>query len=89
MGVDEEVVEEALAGFDGWENAYRAGHRIAQRLKIDNYAQFHRRLWGYLYRRGFDSTVTGDTVRRLWQELTDPLDGRVDPPVRSTVIQIC
>ena len=79
LGVDEEVVEEALAGFDAWENAYRAGHRIAQRLKIDNYAQFHRRLWGYLYRRGFDSTVTGDTVRRLWQELTDPLDGRVDP----------
>ena len=79
MGVEEEVVKEALAGFDAWENAYRAGHSLAQRLKKSDYPQFRRRLWGYLYHRGFDSIVTCDTVRRLWRELTNSLDGEVDP----------
>ena len=79
LGVEEDAVQQALAGFDAWENAYQAGHRLAQRLKKSDYPHFRQRLWGYLYRRGFDSTVTGDTVRRLWRELTDALDREVDP----------
>ena len=78
LGVEENVVQEALVGFDAWENAYRAAHSLAPRLNKSDYPQFRRRLWNYLYRRGFDSTVTGDTVRRLWCELTDSLDRRVD-----------
>lgn len=78
LGVDEELVSEALEGFDGWENAYRAASSYAQKLKITDYPLFHRRLWGYLNRRGFDSTVTSDTVRRLWRELTNSLDCDVD-----------
>ncbi len=78
LGVEEEVVKEALAGFDAGGNAYRAAQSFAQKLKLSDYPQFRRRLWGYLYRRGFDSTVTGDTIRRLWRELTDALDRGVD-----------
>ena len=78
LGVDEEAVQQALAEFDAWDNAYRAGFSLAQRLADSDYTQFRRRLWGHLYRRGFDSTVTGDTVRRLWRELTDSLDSGVD-----------
>ena len=78
LGVEEDAVQQALAGFDAWENAYRAGYKLAQRLKTSDYPHFKRRLWGYLYRRGFDSTVTGDTVRRLWRELTNSLDREVD-----------
>ena len=78
LGVDEELVSEALEGFDAWENAYRAASSFARKLEITGYTLFHRRLWGYLNRRGFDSTVTGDTVRRLWRELTDSLDRDVD-----------
>ena len=78
LGVEEEVVKEALAGFDAWGNAYRAGQSFAQKVKLSDYTQFRRRLWGYLYRRGFDSTVTGDTIQRLWRELTDSLDRGVD-----------
>ena len=74
LGVEEVVVREVLAGFDAWGNAYQAAQSFARKLKIDDYPQFRRRLWGYLYRRGFDSSVTGDTVRRLWRELTDSLD---------------
>ena len=32
------------------------------------YADFHRKMWDYLQRRGFRSGVTRDTVRRLWAE---------------------
>ena len=78
LGVEGEVVEEALTGFDAWQNAYRAAQSIAEKLKTNDYAQFRRRLWGYLHRRGFDTNVTGDTVRRLWRELTDALDRGVD-----------
>ena len=78
LGVEEEVVKEALAGFDAGGNAYRAAQSFAQKLKTSDYPQFRRRLWGYLYRREFDSTVTGDTIRRLWRELTDALDRGVD-----------
>lgn len=78
LGVEEEVAKEALAGFDAWGNAYRAALSFARKLDTSDYPQFRRRLWGYLYRRGFDSTVTGDTIRRLWRQLSDPLDGDVD-----------
>ena len=78
LGVEGEAVEEALTGFDAWPNAYRAAQRFAEQLKASDYAQFRRRLWGYLHRRGFDTNVTADTVRRLWRELTDALDRGVD-----------
>ena len=79
LGVEEVVVNEALTGFDAGGNAYRAAQRFAQRLKTNDYAQFRRRLWGFLCRRGFDSTVAGNTIGRLWRELSDPLDRAVDP----------
>ena len=74
LGVEEDVVKEALAGFDACENAYLAAHSLAYRLNMSDYPQFRRRLWSYLYRRGFDPTVTGDTVLCLWRELTDSLN---------------
>ncbi|MCH8224540.1 MAG: RecX family transcriptional regulator [Chloroflexi bacterium] len=79
LGVENEVVNEALTGLDACGNAYRAAQRFAQKHKTSDYPQFRRRLWGFLYRRGFDPTVSGNTIRRLWRELSDPLDRAVDP----------
>ena len=73
LGVSAEVVKEALEDFDDADNAYRAGRTQASRLTESGYTQFRQRLWSYLQRRGFDSAVIGETVRRLWGELTDPL----------------
>ncbi len=78
LGVEAEVVREALAGFDATENAYRAGRTLARRLAGGEYSNFRRRLWSYLRGRGFDDAVISDVVNRLWRELTDPLDGGVD-----------
>lgn len=70
-GVAEPIIDDALAGLDEVDAAYRAGERRAQRLLARaamTYADFHRKMWGYLQRRGFRSGVTRDTVRRLWAE---------------------
>ena len=77
-GVPEETIKEALENFDGPGNAYRAGHSLAMRLARGEFSQFRKRLWSLLQRRGFDGGVITETVRTLWQELADPLNGSVD-----------
>ena len=78
LGVDPELIREALAGFDAAEMAYRAGRSRAQRLAGIGFEEFSKKLWPYLHRRGFDQMVIQDAVNRLWQELSDPLHGGVD-----------
>jgi len=72
LGVSAEAVKEALEDFDDGDNAYRAGQTLASRLTESGYTKFRQRLWSHLQRRGFESAVIGDTVRRLWRELADP-----------------
>lgn len=78
LGVDSEVVREALADYDSTENAYRAAARYASRLGGAEFPKFKQKLWAFLQRRGFESTVVRQTVERLREELFDPHDGRVD-----------
>ena len=79
LGVDVEVVREALDGFDDAGNAYRAGGSLARRFQGSEYSQFRRRVWSYLQRRGFDHSVIRDAVEQLWRESPDSLHGGVDP----------
>ena len=78
LGVDREVIQEALDGIDEAENAYRAASAIARRLANNDYGHFRRKVWAYLQRRGFDHSAIRSTVERHWSELADPLDGGVD-----------
>ena len=81
LGIDRQVVDQALEGFDPGENAYQAActWRSKQSSKgALEYAKWRQRLWGHLQRRGFENELIGETVRRLWSELSDPLDGGVD-----------
>lgn len=78
LGVDRDVVDAALEGFDAEDNVYRAAQKPASRLKSAGYVRFKQRLWGYLSRRGFTADVIGKAVQRLWDELTDPLNGHID-----------
>ena len=78
LGVDSEVVQEALADFDAAENAYRAAARYASRLSHQDFPESKRKLWAFLQRRGFDSSVVRQTVDRLWRELFDSDHGDVD-----------
>jgi len=78
LGVDREVIREALSDFDSSANAYRAGSKYASKLSVDSAGQFRRTLGGFLHRRGFEGDVLGQTVERIWRDLLDPLDGSVD-----------
>ena len=78
LGVDRDVIREALSGFDAAANAYRAGLKYAAKLSVEDSAAFRRKLGGFLHRRGFDGEVLGQTVERLRRELFDPLHGSVD-----------
>ncbi len=78
LGIEADVVREALAGFDADANAYRAARALSGKLRGSEYPVFRRRLWSHLQRRGFEGPVISDVVNRLWRELADPLDGGVD-----------
>lgn len=78
MGVSRDVVAEALEGLDEEENAYRAGSRILRRMGQTGYADFRRKIVPYLRRKGFNLEVSDRTSERLWEELSDTVDGSVE-----------
>ena len=78
LGVPGEMIQEALDGFDNQANAYAAGRKLARVLvqRESSEANFRKRVSAHLMRRGFTYSQIGDTVNRLWSELTsDPLNG--------------
>ena len=68
-GVDRSLADEAVQEMDDNENAYRAGLKPAQKDKDAEFPTFHRRLSGYLHRRGFSDSVSRRTIKRLWAEV--------------------
>jgi regulatory protein len=78
LGVDREVIQEALEGIDEATNAYHAAGATARRLAGTDYQRFRQKVWTYLQRRGFEQSAIRSTVERYWSELADLLDGSVD-----------
>jgi regulatory protein len=78
LGVEPEVIQEALEGFDATDNAYRAALTLARRMAGSDCQRFRQRLWPFLQRRGFDAAIIQNVVRQLWQDLANPLHGGVD-----------
>ena len=67
-GVARDVAEAAVGDLDDRDSAYCAALRPARRLIDADFATFRRKLWGYLLRRGFSSSLARDTIARLWDE---------------------
>ncbi len=67
-GVLNDVIDQAVAGMDDNENAYRAARQKTLRCTPTDYESFRRRLGDYLRRRGFNYEIIGHTVDRIWQE---------------------
>jgi SOS response regulatory protein OraA/RecX len=68
MGVLNDAIEQAVAGMDDDENAYRAALQKTHRGAPADYQSFRRRLGNYLRRRGFNYGIIVHTVDRIWQE---------------------
>lgn len=74
-GINEDIIDATLVGLDETANAYRAGERQARRLLERGdvpVGEFRRKMWEYLRRRGFGSSVIMETTNRLWAEHADP-----------------
>ena len=69
-GVAEDVVSNALEGYDSSDAAYRAAVRYAARQKGSGRATFDRRVGAFLERRGFEYGI----IRQILQQLREELD---------------
>ncbi len=67
-GVARELAEDAVAGLDDDDNAYRAGRRRLRALRGLDEVTCRRRLGDYLRRRGFSLGVVRTTLKLLWEE---------------------
>ncbi len=67
-GVGEEAISSAIRDVDEGEGAYRVASGQALRLEHADRDTFHRRLGGFLSRRGFSYRTVRETVERLWRE---------------------
>ena len=70
-GVADEIIKEVTDDSNDIDSAYQAALKKAQRLSGEDYEVFRRRLGDYLKRRGFGYSVINQTVKRLWQEVTE------------------
>ncbi len=68
-GVPSDEITRAVKKVDERDSAYRAAQSKALRYKDLDAQAFREKLSGFLARRGFDYSVTRETVTRLWQEV--------------------
>jgi regulatory protein len=87
LGVEREVVQEALEGLDEEDSAYRAAARLVRRLRGLDYRAFKKKVGGYLQRRGFSAGVVRETVSRLWRELAETAGGEEDRQQKHQPLQ--
>ena len=78
-GVTRDTADQAIedAGGEQGAVAIAAARKKAATLRAADYAEFSRKLGGYLSRRGFSSEIVWDTVKRVWREREEP-DGHGD-----------
>lgn len=66
-GVAGNIADAAVEDCDDSENAYRAASTYSRRLDGADYETFHRRLYGYMGRRGFSASISRSVVSSLWR----------------------
>jgi len=68
-GISGRLVDEALAGLDWEDSAYRAAQSRQRRWAGLERSDFRRAVGSYLSRRGFDYDIIADVVERLWTQI--------------------
>jgi len=71
LGVEQQLVEEALEGINETANACNAGRKQASKLASQGYTpkEFRQKLGPFLQRRGFSYGTTREAIEMLWSEL--------------------
>ena len=66
-GVASDIADAAVEDCDDSESAYRAASTYSRRLDRADYETFHRRLYGYMGRRGFSASISRSVISNLWR----------------------
>ncbi len=66
-GVPADLADDAVSECDDAENAHRAASTYSRRLQGADYETFHRRLYGYMARRGFSESISRNVISSLWR----------------------
>jgi len=74
-GVDDALIEAALAEVDAAASAYRAAAKRLPRYRGASPEEFRQKLGGLLQRRGFDRVTINEALLRLRQELEESEPG--------------
>ena len=67
-GVASVIARSAVQDMDDQRNANCAGLKLARQLTQSDFPTFHNKLWGYLQRRGFSTSLIRKTITRLWED---------------------
>ena len=67
-GIKDSDIESAIANIDEDALAYEAGLIKANKLKVQDWSEFRKKLSDFLARRGFSYSVIAPIVLRLWEE---------------------
>lgn len=67
-GIDDPTIESALEGIDDEALAYEAGQKKARKLRVQEWAEFRKKMSEFLARRGFSYSDIAPIVKRLWNE---------------------
>ena len=67
-GVRRDLADAAVSDCNDSENAYRAASEYSRRLDGADYETFHRRLYGYMGRRGFSDATCRSVISSLWRD---------------------
>ena len=67
-GVASVIANSAVRDIDDQRNATCAGLKRARQLSQYDFTTFHNKLWGYLQRRGFSTSLIRTTITQLWEE---------------------
>ena len=68
-GIADDLIVNALEGYDSTDAARRAAYRYASRQSGTPRATFDRRVGAFLARRGFESSIVGKVLQELREEL--------------------
>ena len=73
LGVEQQLVDEALEGIDETASACNAGRKQATKLVAKGITsrEFHEKLTPFLQRRGFGYGTTREAANLLWSELQE------------------
>ena len=66
-GIRRDLAEEAVSDYDDSESALRAASTYSHRLDGADYETFHRRLYGFMGRRGFSGSISRSVISSLWR----------------------